>query len=256
MKEKVLDSPQCALFPAMCSGSSVWAEYKLLDQFHNLQSFIEPEKIMKTELENISYLGETKCSYLANKLSAHFELHIDQASVLEKTAKKIGVVTGIQGMSWFHITISGADGHAGSSPMPTRKDAMVAAAKLILHVDEIAQKVEGFGTVGCLKPASSAPNTIVGSVECIVDFRHPSDATLDEIEKSIQELLKTLETDTPGLSSTFRVSWSNKSIEFNQQAINCVERAADLVCGEQHVRMISRAAHDRCELLYFAKSAT
>ena len=229
----------------MCSGSSVWAENEVLERYHALQSFTEPEKTMKTELEKIDYLGSTKCCHLANRLSAHFELHIEQASLLENSSKNIGVVTGIQGMRWFHVTISGAEGHAGSSPMVTRKDAMVAAAKLILHVDETARRVQGFGTVGCVKPASNAPNTIVGSVKCIVDFRHPSDEILDEVQRGVESLLRSLETETYGITSSFRVSWSNKAIDFNENAIQCVERAAESVCGELKVRMISCAAHDR-----------
>ncbi|KAG9245334.1 hypothetical protein BJ878DRAFT_23011 [Calycina marina] len=236
-----------ARFPAMCSGSSVWADNKVLDKFHNLQSFTEPGKTMRSELATIQYLGDTKCCHVTNKLAAHFELHIEQATVLEKTGKQIGVVTGIQGMRWFRIKIVGAEGHAGSSPMSTRVDAMVAAAKIILHVDETARRVNGFGTVGCLKPASIATNTIVGSVELISDFRHASDKTLDEVEAGLQTLLRELEIETPGLTTEMKVSWLNTAIDFHEDAIECVEQAAKSVCGESHLKMISRAAHDSAE---------
>jgi len=229
----------------MCSGSSVWANARDLSDLHNLASLTEPLETMKSELEKISYLGETECSYKANPLAGHFELHIEQATHLEETKKHIGIVSGVQGMRWYEVNIIGREGHAGSTPMNVRKDAMVAAAKMILHVEQIARKNEGFGTVGFLKAGSDAPNTIVGEVRLMIDLRHPSEQVLDEIESGFKAFLCSLESETKGLRTTIKRSWENAAVKFDQDAVACVAYAAESVCGDSQTVMTSCAAHDR-----------
>lgn len=229
----------------MCSGSSVWADAKPLRDLHSLASLTEPGKTMKSELEQISYLGPVPCSYKANPLSAHFELHIEQASHLEETSTNIGIVSGVQGMRWYEVNITGREQHAGSTPMHVRRDAMVAASKLVLHVEKAATEYEGYGTVGYLKAGSDSPNTIVGSVRLMIDLRHPSEASLDEIESGFNSFLDSLRAETKGLETTIERVWENGAVAFDREAVQCVALAAEAVCGGSRTRMISCAAHDR-----------
>ena len=77
-------------------------------------------------LDRIGYRGEEVCG--AHPLSAFFELHIEQGPYLEAEGKDIGVVTGVQAMRWYEVTVMGQESHAGTTPMPRRHDALLGAA--------------------------------------------------------------------------------------------------------------------------------
>ena len=81
----------------------------------------------------IGYKGEVPCG--SHKLGAHFELHIEQGPILEAEAKTIGVVTGVQGMRWYEVTVTGTEGHAGATPMRLRRDALLAASRMVVAVN-------------------------------------------------------------------------------------------------------------------------
>ena len=98
-------------------------------------------------LDKIGYRGEEVCG--AHPLSAFFELHIEQGPYLEAEGKDIGVVTGVQAMRWYEVTVMGQERHAGTTPMPRRHDALLGAARLIAFVNDCARTFpEAVGTVG------------------------------------------------------------------------------------------------------------
>ena len=78
-------------------------------------------------LQTIGYVGSEKCG--DHPLSGFFELHIEQGPILEAEARQIGVVTGVQGMRWYEVTITGQDAHTGATPMYLRKNALLGAAR-------------------------------------------------------------------------------------------------------------------------------
>ena len=84
-------------------------------------------------LDAIGYAGSAQ----PQSLGAYFEAHIEQGPVLEQTGTTIGVVQGALGQRWFDLTINGQDAHAGPTPMEIRKDAMVAASRVVLEVNVI-----------------------------------------------------------------------------------------------------------------------
>ena len=88
------------------------------------------------ELVRIGWRGEEEVG--ARKMRAFFELHIEQGPILEAEGKDIGIVTHGQGLSWTQITIIGKDSHTGSTPMPMRKNAGLAMARILENVDQIA----------------------------------------------------------------------------------------------------------------------
>ena len=115
-------------------------------------------------------------------IAAYLELHIEQGPVLEDAGVPVGVVEGIVGITWSEVTAEGRADHAGPSPMPLRRDALVAAARLIAGVDDIAREVDGaVGTVGRIAAEPNVINTIPGKVTMSVDLRHPDAATLDRL---------------------------------------------------------------------------
>src|SRR5205085_2686771 len=98
--------------------------------------------------------------------------------LLEAQNKTIGVVTGIQAVRWYEITIGGTDAHAGTTPMAMRKDATRGCARVIEEVHAIATRHEGLGTVGVITVKPNSRNTIAGEVFLTVDMRHPDEAAL------------------------------------------------------------------------------
>ncbi len=119
--------------PAMVA-SGVFAGVFDLDYGHSRKDV--DGKSIGTELERIGYLGDETPG--DHPIRAFFEAHIEQGPILEAEKKTIGVVTGAQGQRWFEITLTGSESHAGTTPMNRRRDALVAAARLVTAVNEIA----------------------------------------------------------------------------------------------------------------------
>ena len=114
-------------------------------------------------------------SAMKNKgdLSAFLELHIEQGGILEKENIQIGIVEGIVGISHWEVTVDGFANHAGTTPMNLRHDALLAAAKLIVAVNEVVTSYEGrqVGTVGKIAAQPGAYNVIPGKVVFGLEIR-------------------------------------------------------------------------------------
>jgi allantoate deiminase len=105
------------------------------------------------------------------------EVHIEQGPVLERRELPVGVVTAIAGQSRIAVTLRGEAGHAGTVPMDGRRDALCAAAELVLAVERVAAAEPGMvGTVGRLAVEPGAGNVIPGAAELSIDLRHQDDA--------------------------------------------------------------------------------
>jgi hydantoinase/carbamoylase family amidase len=232
-----------ARFPKMCCASSVWSGSQTVQAQHALEDLEGID--MKSELQRIGFLGKEKCSYIDMPLSAHFELHIEQGPILEREGKKIGVVGGVQAMRWYKVTCTGREGHAGATPMNNRADALLAAAKLIAVVNTSSIAHGAVGTVGIVKTATEAVNTIVGSAWFSIDLRCPFEEELDAIEAELRETAKNL-TSTEGVTFSFEQTWDCPAVRFDKTAIGCVRAAGEEYAGKEMCReMDSAAGHDR-----------
>ncbi|WP_375587645.1 Zn-dependent hydrolase [Flagellimonas aurea] len=125
-------------------------------------------------------------------LAAFLELHIEQGGKLEKEGLDIGVVEGIVGLNWWDVVFTGFANHAGTTPMNARQDALLAAAKYIVAVNEITNSFEGaqVGTVGRIKAEPGAPNVIPGKVTASLEIR---DLSLEVIQKVYRAIKKKTE---------------------------------------------------------------
>jgi beta-ureidopropionase / N-carbamoyl-L-amino-acid hydrolase len=115
--------------------------------------------------------GEAKAP--AGAVAAYVELHIEQGGSLDERGLQIGIVEGIVGIHHYDVTIKGFANHAGTTPMDRRRNAMLAAAELVLSVDRVVKSVPGrhVGTVGRLLLKPGAPNVIPGQVDLTVELR-------------------------------------------------------------------------------------
>ncbi len=198
------------------------------------------------ELKRIGYLGEQQCGN--HQISAFFEPHIEQGPILERNGHPIGVVVGGQGQRWFDITIHGQDAHAGSTPMPGRQDALVAASKLIQGVQKIAldNEPDAVGTVGELSLSPNSRNTIPGKVFLTIDLRHPDDDVLAQMAESLYEQIE-LQTQDHGLQIEAKEIWHNPPVKFDPECVQAVTNATKMLSCD-HTMMISGAGHDACQI--------
>lgn len=194
-------------------------------------------------LEAIGYRGTVPATDL--DLAAYFELHIEQGPVLEAEGKTIGVVESAQGSRWYRITVTGRDGHAGATPMALRRDAVQGAARLITAVAAIALEHENaVGTVGIVEAGPGSINVVPGTARFTVDLRHPDDAILATMDRSLRGIAEELATDR-GLAVEIEQIWHSPPVAFDAGCVARVREAA--IAGGYSLRaMPSGAGHDAC----------
>ena len=124
------------------------------------------------------------------ELAAYFELHIEQGPYLDRSGTPIGVVTGITGRAVFEVEIKGNANHAGTTPMSTRRDALVSASKLVLAIQKMAaeQEICRVSTVGSIKAVPNAVNVIPGSASIGLEFRDTDMEALAAAEQELQRI--------------------------------------------------------------------
>jgi N-carbamoyl-L-amino-acid hydrolase len=128
-------------------------------------------------------------------VKAFIELHIEQGGVLDSENIDIGVVEGIVGINWWDVSIEGMANHAGTTPMDKRKDALLAAARLIIAVNKVVTSEPGrqVGTVGRITAEPGAPNVIPGRVVMSLELRDLSSEKISSLYETIQAEAKAIE---------------------------------------------------------------
>jgi N-carbamoyl-L-amino-acid hydrolase len=127
---------------------------------------------------------------LATPMHAFLELHIEQGPILEREGAAVGVVEGIQGVSWFEVSVSGSANHAGTTPRAMRRDALEGACALATALRETARDSEDRVrfTIGKFAVSPGSVNTIPDQVTFTIDLRHPDAATLKALEAEFNAL--------------------------------------------------------------------
>jgi allantoate deiminase len=126
------------------------------------------------------------------ELLAYLELHIEQGPVLEGLNLPVGVVTAISGATRLAVRLTGMAGHAGTVPMPLRRDALAGAAECIVAIEEFCRSGQSglVGTVGSIHAMPGATNVIPGQVSFTIDIRAPSDA---QRKRAVADIVRQLE---------------------------------------------------------------
>ena len=203
-------------------------------------------------LDKIGYRGPQRCG--DHKLSAFFEVHIEQGPFLEAEGKDIGVVTGVQAMRWYEVTVTGQDSHAGTTPMPRRHDALLGAARLVEFINDCARQFpEAVGTVGLIEVKPGSPNVIPGEVYFTIDIRDPDAAVLDRMAAEITAAAKQVGAEL-GLGIAVKNIWTQPAVVFDSDCIAAV-RAGVAASGFSSRDIISRAGHDAAYVSRVAPTA-
>jgi N-carbamoyl-L-amino-acid hydrolase len=204
-------------------------------------------------LDAIGYRGAEPCGQHA--LSAFFELHIEQGPILEAEEKQIGVVTGVQGMRWYEVTVTGEPAHTGATPMRLRKNALLGAARLVERINAIAERhaPAALGAVGLMEVRPNSRNVVPGEVFLCVDLRHPEAAVLDRLEAEFTHALREI-CDPLGLTVASSRIWDQPPVRFDAGCVAAVRRAAQR--GGYPVRdIVSGAGHDAAYVSRVAPTA-
>ena len=122
------------------------------------------------------------------RVASYIELHVEQGGVLDRAGVQIGVVQGIVGIDRYHVTLEGFANHAGTTPMAERRDALVAAARLILAVREevMARPGRQVGNVGYVQVTPGAPNVVPGLVRLPVELRDLKREVIDDMAARVR----------------------------------------------------------------------
>ncbi len=175
---------------------------------------------------------------------AYIELHIEQGGTLDRDGIPIGVVEGIVAIDRYAVEIRGFANHAGTTPMPDRKDALVAAARLTLAVNDIVRKEPGrqVGTVGQLNVSPNVPNVVPGLVRLTVELRDLSGEKIRRLAEQIRREAAEIARDT-GTTIDMRPVSHDDAARATPEIQAAIEKAAESL-GLRALRLPSGAGHD------------
>jgi N-carbamoyl-L-amino-acid hydrolase len=193
-------------------------------------------------LKKIGYAGPQPIG--SRPIGAYFEAHIEQGPILEDTNKVIGVVTGALGLRWYDVVVTGQDAHAGPTPMRLRKDAMVAASKMVAEINGLAHRYhpDGRGTVGFMQVKPNSRNVIPGEVRFSVDLRHARDDQLDKMEGEMRATLDQI-AHAHNVGVTVERVANYPACNFDAGCVAAVRNAAAEL-ELSHMDIVSGAGHD------------
>jgi allantoate deiminase len=174
------------------------------------------------------------------ELLGYCEVHIEQGPVLDRAGLPLAVVTGIAGRTLATVAFEGSAGHAGTTPMAGRRDALSAAAEWIAAVEEEARGRDGLvATVGELAVEPGAANVIAGRAVASLDVRHADDAVREAAAAALRD-----RAEGAGAARGVGVRWEERQVT---AAVPCspelTERLA-AAAGDGVPRLASGAGHD------------
>lgn len=187
-------------------------------------------------------------------LLGYMEVHIEQGTRLEEANLDVGVVTSIVGVRSFWLNFNGEAAHAGTKPMPARKDALWGASAFVQKAREkiMAEFPPGVVNFGNIHLAPGAFNIVPAQVELALEFRHGDLAILDGMQSVLLALAQDC-ADEFGLSLTILPVDNILPAPMADSMIGVIERAAE-TCNLTHTRLMSFAGHDAQSLALIVPS--
>ena len=210
----------------------------------SVESVLEVEgadgTIVGEELERIGYRGAAPCPGAVPH--AFVELHIEQGPVLDNEAVQIGVVEGVQGISWTELKFIGQSNHAGTTPMSLRRDPMAVAAEVAARA--IATDLGGtqVATVGSLTLHPNLVNVVPAHATMTVDLRNTDETLLRQAEQQLMDSVQQI-ADREDINVESRSLARFEPVEFDKRVVDAIEALAQQK-GLSTRRMPSGAGHD------------
>lgn len=192
-------------------------------------------------LEKFKYKGEEKNRLNANEYMAMLELHIEQGPILEAEKKDIGVVTCVLGMCNYRIRTYGQSDHAGTTPMKFRKDALYAAAQLLIKLHEELDKLDPalVYTTGEIICKPCVHTVIPNHVDFSIDARHED----PEVVKKVEQIIQSLPKEIAKCRVETQKAWGRDTVYFDKELVGIVKKNADAF-GYSNMYINSGAGHD------------
>jgi N-carbamoyl-L-amino-acid hydrolase len=211
----------------------------------------------KTLREGTALLGGDpdalgKAQRARGDVAAYLELHIEQGGVLEREERHIGIVTGIVGISWWDVTVTGFSNHAGTTPMGQRQDALLAGARFIQAVNRVVTSVPGrqVGTVGRIEALPGAPNVIAGEVRLSLELRDLDAAKTQMLFERIRQEAQAIG-EQSGTTFAFTPSFQSLPAPADATVRGAIAGAARSL-GLTTMELPSGAGHDAQSVARFA----
>ncbi len=187
-------------------------------------------------------------------VAGYIEMHVEQGSRLERSRTDIGVVTAIVGRTSYHITFLGQAGHSGTASMRERRDALQGACQFVIRAHELVRDTFLDGALNCgdLEVRHGSLTIIPNDVCVTVEFRHPNEARLVQMEEALlalaQECGQQYRLD---VKSTLNMRIPAAMMSF--KVVECIEKACTLN-GVSHQRLASYASHNAQVMSMFTPS--
>ncbi|MDM0091515.1 MULTISPECIES: Zn-dependent hydrolase [unclassified Variovorax] len=210
--------------------------------------------VLGDELRRIGYNGTAPVGAIVP--AEYIELHIEQGPVLEAEGLTIGAVFGVQGISWQRITINGTANHAGTTPTRLRRDAGLAAAKVIAFMREEVANGSGGTTIAATGSIAFEPNlvnVIPRKAVFTADIRDPDETKLQEAEHKLLAFLEQLR-ETDGIDFSTESLARFEPVKFDESIVSLVAQTAQEL-GLPAMRMVSGAGHDAQMIARIAPAA-
>ena len=185
-------------------------------------------------------------------VACYIELHIEQGGLLEKAGLQIGIVEGIVGLRWIEVTITGLANHAGATPMDQRHDAMLAAAKFTVAINDAVRAEPGrqVATVGRLIATPNTTNVIAGQVVMTIDVRDLDATKLARLHGTFERIGREIGTATD-TTFTFNMQVQSEPALADARVMSWIEASTQSL-GLTRQRMPSGAGHDAQEIAHIA----
>ncbi|WP_313584735.1 Zn-dependent hydrolase [Lacrimispora sp.] len=226
--------------PAMMSSGVVCGKFNKETMLASQAKDI-PEYTFGEALEKSGFKGKEVNRLDPSKTKALVELHIEQGPVLEAEGIDIGVVEGVCGMINYEFTFTGLAGHAGTTPMKYRKDALYAAVKTIQYLHDELDQLDSqlVYTTGKISAHPNIHTIIPDEVKFTLDARHQDSEVIMQVLAVIKKIPSVVEQCEVG----YEEAWSRKTVSFTAELVDYVEKSAE-EWGYSNRRIYSGPGHD------------
>lgn len=226
--------------PAMMSSGVICGKFDKNTMLASKAKDI-PDLTFGEALEKSGFKGKEENRMDPLKTKALVELHIEQGPVLEAEGIDIGVVEGVCGMINYEFTFAGQAGHAGTTPMKYRKDALYAAVKTIQYLHDELDQLDSklVYTTGKISAHPNIHTIIPDEVRITLDARHQD----PEVIKQVLAVIKKIPSVVEQCKVSYEEAWSRKTVSFTSELVDYVEKSAQ-ECGYSNRRIYSGPGHD------------